>query len=303
MSTDEKKVFLTGASGLLGRAIYKKFKSGGWDIQGTAFTRVTEDLIKVDITNEKELKDTVAKFQPKFIIHCAAQRFPDKCDKNPKEAELLNVTATEYIAAIAQQRMIPLIFISTDYVFDGKNPPYQPISEPNPVNLYGKTKAEGETITLSKSLKNMILRVPVLYGPVTSLSESAVTSLLQNLLNTEKPITVSNYEKRRPAHVDDIASICFDLLQQKIKDPELKGIFQWSGEEVFTKYQMIQVMSEVFNLKMDHITPDSKEPDPSAAARPFDVTLDSSRLKSLGIHHHTIFKEGIKRDLAKWVQK
>jgi dTDP-4-dehydrorhamnose reductase len=132
------------------------------------------------------------------------------------------------------------VYISTDYVFDGKSPPYAHDAPTSPVNLYGQTKLQGEQVVLSVDpskhssgrdsllrhllpillAANVVLRVPVLYGPVEYLGESAVTVLLETLQKAPSAVdgvAVSDVEVRRPSHVRDIASVVQQLIETKIK--------------------------------------------------------------------------------------
>uniref|UniRef100_A0A1B6GWV8 Methionine adenosyltransferase 2 subunit beta n=1 Tax=Cuerna arida TaxID=1464854 RepID=A0A1B6GWV8_9HEMI len=148
-SQQKNKLFLTGASGLLGRALYKKFESEGWNIYGTAFVRVQDGLHELDITKRDDVEKVITEFRPDFVIHAAAQRFPDKVDSDPDAARRLNVDATGYVVDAAAKVGAPVLYISTDYVFDGKGETAYTVNDkPNPINLYGQTKLEGEVVTL-----------------------------------------------------------------------------------------------------------------------------------------------------------
>lgn len=301
----ERRLFLTGASGLLGRAIHRIFKEAGWTVFGTSLTRTGPDLQKLDLTDFGAVTAAITKFKPTFIIHSAAQRFPDKVSADPEGARRINVDATFHLAETADKYDIPLLYISTDYVFDGKNPPFKVEDKPNPLNEYGKLKLEGEEIVLAANKEHIILRVPVLYGPVEKLSESAVTCLLEPLLNVAKPTKVSDYEKRCPSHVDDIADICLNLavLRVNLKDASVNGIYQWCGSETLTKFEMVQIMSEVFSLPHAHLSKAPVQSDGAAqpVSRPYDTQMDRSLLESRGIGKHTPFTSGIRSALAAWV--
>ncbi|PSN53758.1 Methionine adenosyltransferase 2 subunit beta [Blattella germanica] len=301
--TSNKRLFLTGASGLLGRAIFKKFKNEGWTIYGTAFSRTGDELHKIDLTNHDDVRGAVTQFKPNFVIHCAAQRFPEKVDSDPKAATQINVDSTKHLAEVSGNVGAPVLYISTDYVFDGTSPPYDINAIPNPLNLYGKTKLEGENATLATNKGNLVLRVPVLYGPVEFLAESAVTVLLESLLNTAKPCKLSHYERRRPSHVDDIALVCFQLASRRLQDESVHGIFHWCGKEVLTKYEMVLQMAEALDLPQpSHIAPNPDKPATATTPRPYDTTLDTSRLDGLGMGRHTVFKTGVKSALGSWVK-
>lgn len=299
MSTRGERLFLTGASGLLGRAVYKKFRNEGWNVYGTAFSRVGEEFRKVDLGDRVLIEKTLKDFKPHFVIHCAAQRHPDKVESQPDAAVKLNVGVTKHLADISAEISAPFLYISTDYVFDGTSPPYTIEDAPNPLNLYGKTKLEGEYATMGAKADHIVLRIPVLYGPVERLAESAVTVLFDTLITNEVPAKVSNYEKRCPSHVDDIAEICYELATKKLKGEKISGIYQWCGSDVLTKYEMIVIMAEVFKLSHDHITPEG-QPLSNSTLRPFNTRMDTSCLESLNINPQTLFREGIYKSLKPW---
>ena len=172
-----KRVLVTGASGLLGRAILKEFTQcqDGWEALGLAYSRAKGNLKKVDLKNKDDVASIVEEFKPNIVIHSAAERRPDIVEKNEEETKMLNVTATRNIAEASSKADAFFLYISTDYVFDGSNPPYKPTDKPNPLNKYGQSKLEGENVTLEFLPRSGVLRVPILYGPVEYIHESAVT--------------------------------------------------------------------------------------------------------------------------------
>ncbi|XP_042862640.1 methionine adenosyltransferase 2 subunit beta-like [Penaeus japonicus] len=298
MSEVAVRVLVTGGSGLLGRAIMKVFTEINWNVVGTAFSRVGQGLVKCDLTDSSSVEALIEKEKPDFIIHAAAERAPDAVENRYEETRKLNVAASGHLAALAKRCGSKLIYISTDYVFDGTSPPYRETDACNPLNKYGQTKLDGEKAILEEDPSACVLRVPILYGPVERVDESAVTCLLP-LLQLKASKKVSHYEKRYPVHVRDVALILRDLVKAITKDREIKGIFQWSGKEQLTKYDMIVAMSRVLSLPHDHIAPD---PSPAPGApRSYEARMDSSRLESLGISYHTDFDVGIKECLTPWV--
>jgi S-adenosylmethionine synthetase len=128
--------------------------------------RTGENLVKVDICHPEEVDKIIQEFKPSCIVHCAAQRFPDKVEKDKDGTIQLNINATKHLAttagklAVYQNNIITnthsstanngitMLYISTDYVFDGVKPPYSEDSTPNPLNTYGETKLQGEVVTL-----------------------------------------------------------------------------------------------------------------------------------------------------------
>lgn len=296
----EKRVLITGGSGLLGRHLVKHFNDNDWKVLGLAFSRARDGLVQVDLNNSAEVEGIIHNFQPSFVVHAAAQRFPDKVEKEFDKSYQLNVASSKSLAEITAKKGIPLLFISTDYVFDGKKPPYTEEDAPSPVNKYGQLKAEAERIVLKVNPNSCILRIPVLYGDEEYIGESAVSSLLKSLLDTSQTHNVSVYEIRYPSHANDISSIAVQLLDKKIENPEdVVGIFQWCGSEGLTKFGMLKSMSTVFGLPMDHIKPEAQPT--NATSRPHNCQLSRERLTSLGIERHTTFQEGI-RSFRKFLQ-
>ena len=172
-----KRVLITGASGLLGRAIVKEFtqSENGWEVLGLAYSRAKGALRKVDLKSKDEVDSVVEEFKPSIVIHSAAERRPDVVEKKEEETKMLNVDATRTIAEASAKANAFFLYISTDYVFDGTNPPYKPTDKPNPLNKYGQSKLDGENVTLEFLPRSGVLRVPILYGPVEHIHESAVT--------------------------------------------------------------------------------------------------------------------------------
>ncbi|CAH1722232.1 unnamed protein product [Aphis gossypii] len=299
------KLFLTGASGLLGRSIYERFlNEPDWTVCGISFKRTSPGLTKLNLLDKDAVTNLLNTISPDVIVHCAAERFPDKVENDPQAAYDLNVGVSAHLADVANNLKVPFLYISTDYVFDGDKSPYKETDEPTPINEYGRLKLLGEKAVLAANLNNIILRIPVLYGPVESLEESAITYLfigLKKCQNNNEIFKVSNYELRNPSSVDDIAHIVFNLVEKKIvSNNGISGIYQWCGKEMYTKYDMVAKMAKIFNMSMEQVVPVNGQ---GGVKRPFNTQLDVSRLNQLGIGTHTNFEDGIKTVLSSWVVK
>jgi len=295
------RVLLTGASGLLGRAVYKEFKqNASWEILGLSYSRVSGELQKVDLTKRDQMEAVVAEYKPNIVIHAAAERRPDVVDKQQDATRNLNVIATENICKAAAAVNASVLYISTDYVFDGNDAPYSISASPNPLNYYGVTKLEGEQATMAVSAGNMILRVPILYGDVEYVKESAVTILYEAVKDSSKESQQDDYQRRFPTHVSDIASVIRQLLDKRIEDQSLCGIFHWSGRECFTKYSMCNLIADALGLSSEHFKA-VKTPPSGAAKRPYDANLSRDRLEKLVTLEDTPFREGIKQCLQPYL--
>lgn len=295
-----KPVLITGASGLLGRALVNNFSSAsGWHVTGLANSRAKNDLVKVNLLEKEELERVMMDIKPQVVIHAAAERNCNVVDANYEAARNLNVTASKDIAELAAKIRAVLIYISTDYVFDGTSPPYKETDEPNPLNKYGLTKLEGENVTLRTHPGACVLRVPLLYGEVDHLGESVVTGLLPSLLDRGNVYRVSDYEIRYPTYVGDVAEVCCRLATAALRQRGIGGIYHCSGRDAMTKYGMVKIISEKMQLAMDHIVPD-REP-VKGAPRPYDSHLDTSKLDALVGQPYTPFRDAIKNCLINYV--
>ncbi|XP_063970423.1 methionine adenosyltransferase 2 subunit beta-like isoform X1 [Lytechinus pictus] len=293
-----KKILITGASGLFGRELFKTFQDSGWDVLGLAYTRAKGNLRKVDLTDSKAIQDVIMGYQPDVVIHAAAERRTDVVERDPQTVQKLNVGATAQIAAICEKLGILLVYISTNYVFDGTKPPYKPSDEPNPLNKYGQSKRDGEIATLKNYPGAVILRLPLLYGSIERLNESAATYLLHQIQDTSKVLELCDYQQRRPTHVRDVASVVIQLAQRHCKGEGVSGILHWNTSEQLTRYQMALIITDIFKLPMDHLIPNPNPPS-TGTPRPQNATMDISIINALGVKvTDTPFRKGIEECLT-----
>jgi S-adenosylmethionine synthetase len=276
-------VVITGASGMLGRALMKELALES--PVGTAFSRAQGGLVRLNLLDQSATSEFLRGLEPRVILHTAAERRPDASQADPEGTRALNVESTRLLARLAKELGAWMLYLSTDYVFDGTTPPYKPGDKTNPLNFYGQTKLEGEAALFSETSAATVLRVGVLFGRVEFVEESAVTAVLKDVRNP-KPAAVDDWGQRYPTFVDDVAVVCHQLMQQKPN-----GIFHWCGDERFTKYQQAVLMGELLNISTSHLRPDPNPP--SGAPRPHDCRLDCSLLESLGVGRRTAFREAL----------
>ena len=156
------KILVTGAKGMLGQDLCPILEDEGYDVTET-------DVQSMDITKYDIVEDVLKTEAPDIVIHCAGYTNVDKAEEELDIARLINSTGTENIAKACAKQDIVLVYISTDYVFDGginnkRTEPYSPTDVPNPLNTYGLTKWEGEEAVRKNCSKYYIVRTSWLYG-------------------------------------------------------------------------------------------------------------------------------------------
>ncbi|KAL2863231.1 dTDP-4-dehydrorhamnose reductase family protein [Aspergillus lucknowensis] len=295
-------VLVTGASGLLGRQVFERFKRSGCLTVGQGFSRPNPPtIIKADLEKPDDIKSLLDEAKPQIVIHCAANRFPDLCDKNPEKARRINVDATRTLAELTSSRNIFLVYISTDYVFPGLegDAPYEADAETKAPNLYGRLKRDGELAVLEATKQNgmgVVVRVPVLYGTANDNSESAVNTLVDAVWKAQDEnagVKMDDWALRYPTNTEDVARVLRDIvikyLRERGRIRELPKILQFSSEDRMTKYEICEKLAEILGLELKGMIRNKEGNDPNASVqRPYDTHLSTKALKELGIDLQTV---------------
>ncbi|THH06017.1 hypothetical protein EW145_g4379 [Phellinidium pouzarii] len=280
------KVIITGASGVLGTAVYAAFNNAGHNVLGLAHSRAGNGLVKLDLLDQPAVENAFADFKPD------SERRPDVAEKDPDATQKLNAELPARLAQLAPTLKFHLVYISTDYVFDGTAAPYAPATTPNPVNLYGRTKRDGELAVLAARAAGadaIVLRVPVLYGPAPKNSDTAVNILIDVVEDQSgKQYKMDHYATRFPTNVVDIAA----FLPTGIVPPPpsapsalqkpIPPVLHYSASEPFTKYEMCLVFAQLLGLSHAHIVADAEVPTGAAAiSRPRNCQLNTAETEAL----------------------
>ncbi|GAA5881432.1 hypothetical protein JCM16303_005647 [Sporobolomyces ruberrimus] len=290
------RIVVTGASGFLGREVYSALSARQYDVTGLAFSRSSRELVRVDLNDSRGIEALLEGLKPDVVVHCAAERRPDVCEASPDAARSLNVRATSNLARLSSALKFALIYISTDYVFDGTAPPggYEVTDEPAPTNLYGETKREGEKAVLEARVetgaKATVLRVPVLYGSTMTNSESAINCLFDVVLacaGKERRAKMDDWAARYPTNTLDVARVVADLADLSLSRP-LPSTLHFSAQERLTKYEILKIFASAHAppLELDEagwLIRDDAGPQPGDTIRPKDCHLSNRALEALGI--------------------
>jgi len=278
---------LAGASGVLGSAVRNAFSKtlDRYDLLNLSYSRKGDGLTSLDLTKKEEVEGLFTKFKPDWVIHCAAERRPDVAEKDPAGTKILNAQVPGYLAFLSRSLGFKLVYISTDYVFDGTSPPYKPLSPTNPLQLYGQSKRDGELAVLGvDGASVVVLRVPVLYGPAPKNSDSAINILLDVVQDQSGKIyKMDHYATRYPTNVVDIANFLVRLSDNTGKKP-IPSILHYSSAEPYTKYEICLVFAKILGLPHGHIIAEADPPTGAGATtRPKDCNLYTKDTEDLGL--------------------
>ena len=214
------KVLVTGAAGMLGQDLSAALEDAGYTVAGT-----TREIL--DITNTDNVKQIISEILPNIVIHCAAYTAVDKAELEKDKAMLENAEGTKNIAKICAEWEIPLVYISTDYVFDGtKNTPYTVTDEPNPINCYGYSKLKGEEYIQKYCSKYHIIRTSWLYGHH---GKNFVETMLK--LQNKNPLRVINDQIGSPTWTVDLSEAILKIIKMPY------GVYHASGEGETSWYE------------------------------------------------------------------
>jgi dTDP-4-dehydrorhamnose reductase len=266
----KQRVLITGSNGLLGQKLVQLL-SQEKSIELIASARGTNRLpatsdyqyVSLDITQEAEVNQVFETFQPNMIIHTAAMTNVDTCETDPIGCELLNVTAVKYLISASEKYDTFFCHLSTDFIFDGANGPYAEDAEANPISIYGESKLKAEKLLQHSSLRWAIARTVLVYGIVADMSRTNIILWVKKSLEEGKTIHVVTDQFRTPTLAEDLAIGCW-LITQK----QAEGIFNISGSDFLTPYEMAIKTANYYGLNEKLIQKADSSTFQQAAKRP-----------------------------------
>lgn len=262
-----KHILVTGANGQLGQSLQEISKA----YPKLKFTFLSK--AQLDITNQKEVLEYVGNSNFDAVVNCAAYTAVDKAESEEDAAYLINVKATVYLAEATALKNIPFIHISTDYVFDGwVSQPRKETDKVDPINVYGKTKLEGENKALNSNSKTIIIRTSWVYS---QFANNFVKTMLR-LFKEKEEIQVVNDQIGSPTNALDLA----DAIAQILSKGEMEyGIFNYSNEGNCSWFEFAMKIKELTNATTK-IIPVPTTAFPTAAKRPAFSLLDKTKIKT-----------------------
>jgi dTDP-4-dehydrorhamnose reductase len=244
-----KTILITGANGMLGLDAAEVFAQVGYNV-------VKAGKAELDVTNFLQVKNFFAQNQAArkidFVIHAAAYTKVDDAETNKDLAFLINAEGAKNIAIVSHQYSIPIIYISTDYVFDGeKGAPYLTIDKPNPINIYGASKLAGEENVKKENPRHYIARTSWLYGKY---GKNFVDTMI-NLSKTQKSIKVVNDQIGCPTWTVDLSEAVKNLIEKKMPF----GTYQLCGGGFTNWFEFAKKIFEILRIEVEVLPVNTKE--------------------------------------------
>jgi dTDP-4-dehydrorhamnose reductase len=296
----KKRILITGANGLLGQKLVGLLTKQP-NVELIATARGDNRLPfsegytyrSMDITDRQQVLDVIGEVEPNVVIHGAAMTDVDKCETQKDACWAQNVHAVEYIIDACRATGAFLLHVSTDFIFDGAAGPYDETAEANPISFYGWSKQAGESAVIHSDRADVpirwaIARTVLVYGIAHDMSRSNIILWVKKSLEDGKNIKVVTDQWRSPTLAEDLAMGCY-----LIADKEVEGIFNISGKEVLTPYEMAIKTADYFGLDKSLIAQADSSTFTQVARRPPRTGFILDKSKSvLGYDPHS-FEEGI----------
>jgi len=258
------KVFISGASGLLGGNCLQHFTDMGWEVIGSHLSFATDKTVffnTLETTNPDNFD--VIGFDPDVIVHCGALTHVDYCETNVEESYEKTVQSTKNLIALAKQCEAKFVFISTDYVFDGTEGPYREDAKVNPLSVYGKHKLVAETLALQELKDTLVLRITNVYGDEIR-GKNFIARIIEQCKEGKKLTLKLPYDQfASPTNAFDIARAMFVLLRDG-----KSGVYHIGGSDYMNRVELALRVINYFPNADYELIPTDTEAMKQPAARP-----------------------------------
>jgi dTDP-4-dehydrorhamnose reductase len=264
------KILVTGASGLLGTKLCQIALRKNHSVYA-AYSQHNPSFgtpVELNILDAKALQQAFDKIQPEAVVHSAALTDVDKCEMEKELAWKTNFKATENLARLCKKNGIFMVYVSTDYVFDGEKGMYRETNPPCPINHYGLTKLKGEESV--QALEDYcIARGSIIYGSTPATGKTNFALWLLEKLRKKEEVKIVTDQWNSPTLNVNMAEMIIEILEKRTT-----GIFHMAGATRLSRIEFAQNLAETFNLDTKYITPVQSKHMKWVAKRPRDSSLN-----------------------------
>lgn len=281
MEEKKMRVLVTGVKGQLGHDVMNELAKRGYEGIGV-------DVEEMDITDREAVERVMREVHPDKVVHCAAWTAVDDAEDKEELCRKVNALGTENIARMCRELSAPMIYLSTDYVFDGEGTrPWEPDDERHPLNVYGQTKYEGELAVEKYLDAYFIVRIAWVFGVN---GKNFIKTMLR-LSETHDTLTVVDDQVGSPTYTYDLARLLVDMLET-----EKYGRYHATNEGLCSWYEFAK---EIFRQagREVKVLPVSSEEYPAKAKRPHNSRMNKEKLKEMGFTPLPSWEDALSRYL------
>lgn len=272
---------MTGVKGQLGYDVVNELKKNGIEAVGV-------DIEEMDITDKEAVNKVLTEAKIDAVIHCAAYTAVDAAEDNMDICRKVNADGTRNIAEVCKKLDIKMMYISTDYVFDGEGErPWEPDDERNPLNAYGISKYEGEVAVQDNLSKYFIVRIAWVFG----VNGKNFIKTMLNLGKTHDTITVVNDQIGSPTYTYDLAVLLVQMIQS-----DKYGIYHATNEGLCSWYEFAKEIFKQAGMEINLI-PVSSEEFKAKAKRPHNSRMNKDKLEANGFNRLPSWQNALERYL------
>ena len=273
------KVLVTGVKGQLGYDVVNELKKRNIEPIGV-------DIDEMDITDPVSVNRVITEAGPDAVIHCAAYTAVDAAEDNIEICRKVNKDGTQNIANVCKKLDCKMVYISTDYVFDGQGErPWEPDDEQNPLNVYGQTKYEGE-LAVSETLdKFFIVRIAWVFG----VNGKNFIKTMLNLSKTRDKVSVVNDQFGSPTYTYDLARLLVDMVLT-----DKYGFYHATNEGIISWYDFAVEIFKTAGINME-VLPVSSAEYPAKAKRPSNSRMSKEKLTKNGFERLPSWQDALQR--------
>ena len=276
------KVLVTGTKGQLGYDVVNELEKRG-------HTAVAVDIEEMDITDAVSVERVITEAEVEAVIHCAAYTAVDAAEDNVEICRRVNAEGTKNIAKVCKKLDLKMIYISTDYVFDGEGErPWEPDDERHPLNVYGQTKYEGELAVEKYLEKYFIVRIAWVLGVN---GKNFIKTMLK-LSETHEELNVVDDQVGSPTYTYDLAVLLVDMVES-----DKYGRYHATNEGLCTWYEFAKEIFRQAGVEVK-VNPVTSDMFPAKAKRPKNSRMSKEKLDANGFHRLPTWQDALERYLS-----
>jgi dTDP-4-dehydrorhamnose reductase len=282
------KILVTGSAGLVGRQVIKDLVENNFEVY-SCYNKIKPEFgifTHLDLTKEEEIVNTLQSIKPDVVIHLGAMTDVESCETQKELAVLINTKATEILAHESSKYNTFFVYVSTDYVFDGKKGMKDEKDIPNPVNFYGKTKLGGEIALKKSSTSHVIIRISTPFG--LHPKKTSFPLWVKKNIELKKEISVLIDQYTSPSYVPNISKMIIEIISKKIT-----GVIHLAGSTRISRYELSKLIVEKLGYGKEFLKPIRIDQMNWKAQRPQDSSLNVSKANKILENKPQKIKESI----------